>query len=43
MRVMTPAFLSDLRAALPANALLVEAEALRPYAGGMEAIRGVPK
>jgi glycolate oxidase len=43
MRVMTPAFLSDLRAALPANALLVEAEALRPYeCDGLSAYRQVP-
>ncbi len=40
---MTPAFLSDLRAALPANALLVEAEALRPYeCDGLSAYRQVP-
>jgi hypothetical protein len=40
---MNPAFLSDLRAALPANALLVEAEALRPYeCDGLSAYRQVP-
>jgi len=40
---MTPAFLSELRAALPAEALLLEAEALRPYeCDGLSAYRQVP-
>jgi len=40
---MKPAFLSELRAALPAHALLVEAEALRPYeCDGLSAYRQVP-
>jgi len=40
---MNPAFLADLRAVLPANALLVEAEALRPYeCDGLSAYRQVP-
>jgi glycolate oxidase len=40
---MNPAFLADLRAALPANALLIEAEALRPYeCDGLSAYRQVP-
>ncbi len=40
---MKPAFLSDLRAALPASALLIEAEALRPYeCDGLSAYRQVP-
>ncbi len=40
---MTHAFLADLRAALPASALLIEAEALRPYeCDGLSAYRQVP-
>ena len=40
---MKPAFLSELRSALPAHALLVEAEALRPYeCDGLSAYRQVP-
>ncbi len=40
---MKPAFLSELSAALPAHALLVEAEALRPYeCDGLSAYRQVP-
>ncbi|OYY94190.1 MAG: FAD-binding oxidoreductase [Hydrogenophilales bacterium 28-61-23] len=40
---MNPAFLADLRAALPAHALLIEAEALRPYeCDGLSAYRQVP-
>jgi glycolate oxidase len=40
---MNPAFLADLRAVLPANALLIEAEALRPYeCDGLSAYRQVP-
>ncbi len=40
---MNPAFLSELRRALPASALLVEAEALHPYeCDGLSAYRQVP-
>ena len=40
---MTPAFITALKTALPANALLIEAEALRPYeCDGLSAYRQVP-
>jgi len=40
---MNPAFLSALRTSLPANALLIEPEALRPYeCDGLSAYRQVP-
>ena len=40
---MTPSFLAALRAALPASALLIETEALRPYeCDGLSAYRQVP-
>jgi glycolate oxidase len=40
---MTPAFLADLRSALPDNALIIEAEALRPYeCDGLSAYRQMP-
>jgi glycolate oxidase len=40
---MTVSFLADLRAALPANALLIEPEALRPYeCDGLSAYRQIP-
>jgi len=40
---MTPAFLADLRTALPASALLIEAEAMRAYeCDGLSAYRQVP-
>jgi glycolate oxidase len=40
---MNPAFLTALRATLPAHALLIEAEALRPYeCDGLSAYRQVP-
>jgi glycolate oxidase len=40
---MNPAFLTDLRAGLPPNALLIEPEALRPYeCDGLSAYKQIP-